>query len=73
MKAKRINSNYIEADGHQYEKITNDNTVMMDFELEEDIVNQLDELCKREGFISHGEAILYVLREKIKEHENETK
>ena len=57
--------NYVKLNDATYERLNKD-TVEIELDLEHDVLEQLDNFMKSEGFVSRGEALRYILRETIK-------
>jgi hypothetical protein len=57
---------YITLNGHTYEKISND-TVSVELDLDDDVMELLDKSVKKGEFVSRGDAIRTILRRKIEE------
>jgi hypothetical protein len=60
---------YITLNGHTYEKISND-SVNVDLDLADDVIELLDKSVKKGEFVSRGDAIRSILRKKIEELSN---
>jgi len=68
----KVSSDYIIIDDVTYEKMSND-SVNVELDLASDVIDCLDELVKSGKFVSRGDAIRTILRNKIEQIEMEKK
>ncbi len=69
---KRTNPNYITVNGDVYEKLS-DSSVEVEFDLQEDVYDQLTRLVKDGKYVSIGDAVRHILRMKLESLESQTK
>ena len=63
---KKYTPSYICINGHTYEKISS-NAVNVELDLAEDVLSYIDLLIDRGEFVSRGDAIRTILRNKLKD------
>lgn len=68
---KTVSPNYITYNGSTYEKLSDD-SVNVELDMQEDVLDDLNNLVKSGKFVSIGDAVRYILRRKLEEVESQT-